>query len=188
MATMKVYTKGGDRGQTMLRGGARVSKSSPLINAYGTIDELNANIAHLYDCLLESNHRDKSVIGNKLNRLQNELFELATEVAGLGQSNNQPQIFGPDVERLETEIDTLTSELPELRNFVLASGYRLTSLCHICRTVCRRTERQVSSLENYQVRPEIFAYLNRLSDWLFTVGRYLLHREGHHEIMWSLKR
>ena len=183
---MKIYTKGGDRGQTALRGGARVNKSSPLIDAYGTIDELNANIAHLYDCLLESDHRDKSAIGDKLNRLQNELFELATEVAGLGQNNNQPQITRPDIERLETEIDNLTNELPELRNFVLASGYRLTSLCHICRTVCRRAERKVCSLENYQVRPEVFAYLNRLSDWLFTVGRYLLHRAGYQEILWSL--
>ena len=185
---MKIYTKAGDRGQTTLRGGARVNKSSLLIDAYGTIDELNANIAHLYDCLLESNHRDKSAIGDKLNRLQNELFELATEVAGLGQSNNQPQITKPDIERLETEIDNLTNELPELRNFVLASGYRLTSLCHICRTVCRRAERNVCSLENYQVRAEIFAYLNRLSDWLFTVGRYLLHRAGYQEILWSLTR
>lgn len=182
---IKVYTKGGDRGQTALRGGTRVSKSSPLIDAYGTIDELNATVAYLHDCLLETNHRDRITIGEKLYRLQNELFELATEVAGLEQKDNQHQTTRQDVERLETEIDTLTKELPELRNFVLASGYRLTSLCHICRTVCRRAERKVCTLENYQVRPETISYLNRLSDWLFTVGRYLLHREGRQEVLWS---
>ena len=181
---MKIYTKGGDRGQTSLLGGARVGKSSPLIDAYGTIDELNANVAYLYDCLLETDHRDRVTVGDKLYRLQNELFELATEVAGLGQGDQQ-QIAGQGVERLETEIDTFTRELPELRNFVLASGYRLTSLCHICRTVCRRAERKICGLENYQVRPEVFTYLNRLSDWLFTVGRYLLYRRGHREILWS---
>ena len=184
---MKIYTKGGDRGRTGLLGGARVDKFSPLIEAYGTIDELNATVAHLYDCLLETDHRDKVAIGNKLYRLQNELFELATEVAGLEQGDQQ-QITKQDVERLETEIDTLTGELPELRNFVLASGYRLTSLCHICRTVCRRAERKVCVLKDHQVRPEVLAYLNRLSDWLFTVGRYLLHRKGHREILWSLER
>ena len=184
---MKIYTKGGDRGRTSLLGGARVVKSSPLIDAYGTIDELNAHVAYLYDCLLETNHRDKVTVGDKLYRLQNELFELATEVAGLGREDQQ-QITGQAVERLETEIDTFTSELPELRNFILASGYRLTSLCHICRTICRRAERKICALKNYQVQPEVFAYLNRLSDWLFIVGRYLLYREGHREILWSIPK
>ena len=179
---MKIYTKTGDRGDTGLFGGARVSKASTRVSAYGDVDELNSVLgvvcAHLEDVEACENVR----------QIQGDLFVLGAELAknpdkqlDLGISLLAEQ----DVERLERYIDALDRGLPPLKTFILPGGSCAASFLHLARTTCRRAERSVVELAQAEsVREELVRYLNRLSDLLFTLARAQNARAGVHDIPW----
>lgn len=165
---MKIYTKKGDKGQTSLLGGKKVAKSNIRIDAYGTIDELNSFIGLLRDQNIDA--YDKKI----LIKIQNNLFTIGSNLALSPEKANLkiPEIKEENIIFLEKEIDKISKHLPEMRNFVLPGGNKIISLCHICRTVCRRAERKIVSLyEQEQINEIILKYLNRLSDYLFILAR-----------------
>ncbi len=178
---MKIYTKGGDKGQTSLLGGKRVSKSDIRIEAYGTIDELNANIGLLKDYEISDDYKDK------LLKTQHDLFKigsiLACEVDPA--QYNLPKIEDYDITEIEKNIDEMEKELPVLKNFILPGGDLAVSQCHLARCVCRRSERLIVLLsEEEDVDDVIIRYLNRLSDFLFVLARKISYDKGINEINW----
>jgi len=179
---MKIYTKTGDTGTTSLFGGQRVRKSHFRIDAYGTVDELNAYIGLL---------RDQEVnlpIKETLIEIQNKLFTigsiLATEPGN--EKVRVPQLNEHDVILLEKEIDGIDMQLPPIRNFVLPGGHLSVSFGHVARTVCRRAERLVVALdEQEKIDPLVIRYLNRLSDYLFVLCRKMASDLGIIETPWK---
>ena len=160
-----VYTATGDGGQTSLASGQRVAKDDVRLEAYGTVDELNSFIG-----LLDNLHNETKAV---LRIVQNKLFNIGGYLATEGADS----CFGldeEDVSRLEHFIDVLDSELPPLQRFVLPGGSRISSVSHVCRSVCRRCERRVISLERSGVKidPNVVKYLNRLSDFFFVLARF----------------
>jgi len=181
---MKIYTRGGDKGQTSLLGGDRVPKSHTRINAYGTVDELNSYIGLLSD---QAVNIDRLTF---LREIQNELFTIGSHLAvGVGQDSSKlPTVHMGMVEALESAIDSMDEQLPELRSFVLPGGHQSVSFCHIARCVCRRAERLVTSLDQQEsVETIIITYLNRLSDYLFVLSRKMGQELGVEEIPWKGK-
>jgi cob(I)alamin adenosyltransferase len=186
----RIYTKAGDKGQTALVGGKKVSKDSPRIDAYGTVDELNAVIG-----LLRKANRDeagpddaRARLDAILGRVQNELFNLGSLLATLPEdlSEKQPRIEARHVEALEREIDELNENLPPLRSFTLPGGGWVSSWLHLARTVCRRAERIVVHLASIEtVDGECVRYLNRLSDALYVFGRWNVRQRGEEEPLWT---
>ncbi len=186
----KVYTKTGDRGQTALVGGRLVLKSSDRIEAYGTVDELNAVLglvrrANQDDAATDA---DRTHIDAVLERVQSELFNLgsllATLVADLAPT--QPRILARHVEALERDIDQMNDSLLPLRSFTLPGGGWTSSYLHLARTVCRRAERSTVRLtEHDEVDPEAVRYLNRLSDMLYVMGRWNVRQRGEAEPLWK---
>ncbi len=184
----KVYTKAGDRGRTQLIGGEKVPKSHARIDCYGTIDELNATIGMCMAALSES--KAGPVLTPKLTRIQNELFNVGTQLATPEATRRAelPNIRPELVELLETEMDELNENLAPLTSFVLPGGSECSARFHIARTVCRRTERMVVELAaNSDVDDVHISYLNRLSDALFIFGRYCLDADGLPEALWDPK-
>ena len=182
---MKIYTKTGDTGQTALLGGNRVSKSDVRVEAYGTIDELNANIAHLKD-MLNIDCIDESII-ECLHRVNKDLFDIGSLLAVADDSyKGKMAQFDPEsIHMLENHIDEMEENLEKLRDFILPGGHPLISFCHICRTVCRRAERRIVALaENASVEKDHLIYLNRLSDYLFILARHIAHEYGVEEDKW----
>jgi cob(I)alamin adenosyltransferase len=178
---MKIYTKTGDQGTTSLFGGKRVSKADLRIDSYGTVDELNAHIGLIRD--QDINLKRKNV----LIEIQDRLFTigsiLATEPGNV--KVKIPTLAESDVQFLETEIDAMDAALPPMKFFVLPGGHHSVSLCHVARTVCRRTERLVISLSALEeVQPLVIKYLNRLSDYLFVLSRKMSHELGAEETPW----
>lgn len=179
---MKIYTKTGDKGKTSLLGGKRVSKGDLRINAYGTVDELNSFIGLLRD--QEINQKRQGL----LKEVQDRLFTIgATLATEPGKRNvRRPDLHDEDLEVLEKEIDQMESQLPELRHFILPGGHPVVSYCHIARTICRRTERCVIDLMEIEEVDEIIVkYLNRLSDYLFVLGRLIAQELGVEEVTWK---
>lgn len=178
---MKVYTKTGDNGTTALFGGTRVLKSDARINAYGTVDELNAYLGLLRDQPANAQRIGDIVL------IQEDLFVigaiLATEP---GKDRGRiPSLQEEDVQRLEKAIDEMDQELPPMKNFVLPGGHQSVSFCHIARCVCRRAERLVIALsEQVEVNPLVVKYLNRLSDYLFVLSRKISREVEAKEIPW----
>lgn len=179
---MKIYTKTGDQGETSLYGGRRVGKDDIRIEAYGTVDELNAQIGVVRTLSLPPG------AGELLERLQHELFVLGADLATPpeGTPSKVRRIAQEDVARLEQDIDRLDAGLPELRTFILPSGSPAGAALHVARTVCRRAERRTvrlvreSSLERLPV-----IYLNRLADLLFVLARHVNHALGSPETPWK---
>ncbi|HAS41372.1 MAG TPA: cob(I)yrinic acid a,c-diamide adenosyltransferase [Microscillaceae bacterium] len=170
---MKIYTKTGDKGKTSLIGGTRVPKSHLRIEAYGTIDELNSYIGLLNDQPV--NTARKSI----LREIQDRLFTIGSSLASDPQKSKMkiPDLLEEDVLLLEKEIDKMNEVLPELRAFVLPGGHQSISFGHLARTVCRRAERTVIALQELDfVVDLVVQYLNRLSDYLFTLCR-MMHQE-----------
>jgi len=193
VAINRVYTRRGDRGDTGLAGGQRVPKDSPRIDAYGTVDELNAFLGAVRATATELSTRQTKLGGlaEMLLRVQHELFNLGSILATLPEDVHpkQARVTEADVERLESEMDAMNAELPGLRSFVLAGGSRLDAELHICRTVCRRAERLVVALSRREaVPPEAVRYLNRLSDALFVWARWAAHVTGAVETLWDPNR
>ena len=181
---MKIYTKNGDNGETQLLGGTKVSKDNLRLQCYGCVDELNAYIGHIYD------HNIDEKTNQFILAIQNRLFDLGSNIA-YDQKNKAislEKITQEDVERIESEIDRLDEVLPKLTNFILPSGHKATSLCHIARTVCRRAERNIVELNtNEFVDPINIRFLNRLSDYLFVLSRYNLFLNKIDEVIWQKK-
>src|SRR5262245_23791942 len=182
----RVYTKAGDAGETSLIGGDRVSKASPRIDCYGTVDELNAVIG-LTCTALETSSAGPHLLPI-LQRIQNELFNLGAELAtpDPGRRDKLPRVEDRHVDGLERDIDALNDELPALRSFVLPGGGWSSSYFHLARTVCRRAERLVVALAaGEDVGPLPARYLNRLSDALFVFGRWAALKDGRSEPLWE---
>ncbi|MEO6954074.1 MAG: cob(I)yrinic acid a,c-diamide adenosyltransferase [Polyangia bacterium] len=186
----KVYTKTGDRGQTALVGGKMVAKSSDRIEAYGTVDELNAVLglvrrANQDDAGADA---DRAHLDGILERVQSELFNLGSLLATLPAdlAPTQPRILARHVEALEHDIDHMNDTLPPLRSFTLPGGGWTSSYLHLARTVCRRAERiTVRLTEHETVDPEAVRYLNRLSDMLYVMGRWNVKQRGEAEPLWK---
>lgn len=178
---MKIYTKTGDKGTTALFGGARVPKYHPRIEAYGTVDELNSWIGYLRDQPIPQAQKDE------LLQIQHHLFEIGAMLAAeLGKKNLWvPEIEEQHITALEKQMDAMETHLPELKNFILPGGHPIVSQTHIARCVCRRAERLVVQLaEQEEVSGMLIIYLNRLSDYLFMLARYLGVHLGVSEIPW----
>jgi len=178
---MKIYTKTGDLGETSLIGGVRVKKSNLRIEAYGTIDELNSWIGVI---------RNISEISNPIlfQNIQNLLFTIGSHLASHPEKGRMklPQISVSDIELLENDIDLMEAQLSELKTFILPGSSLENSYCHISRTVCRRAERIVVNLSlNEQVEPIIIKYLNRLSDHLFVLSRFVTLKQNGTDIPWN---
>jgi cob(I)alamin adenosyltransferase len=182
----KVYTRTGDDGTTALVGGDRVGKDSARIEAYGTVDELNAAVGLARTALGRSRARDR--LEPILKRVQNELFNLGAELATPDEARRgrQPAIEERHVAALEAEIDELNEGLPELRSFVLPGGGEASAFLHLARTVCRRVERLVVALSRLEpIGAHPAKYLNRLSDALFVFGRHAAQADGEPEPLWE---
>ena len=179
---MKIYTKKGDTGTTQLIGGTRVSKHHIRIDAYGTVDELNSYIGLVAD-LIPSIPDQKEV----LLKVQDRLFVIGSLLAADPEKNKMklPELTQQDIELLENNIDKMDEQLPQMTHFILPGGHPTVSHCHIARCICRRAERNVTSLnEQSPVEPITIQYLNRLSDYLFTLCRMISKSNGVEEIKW----
>lgn len=181
-----VYTRTGDEGTTSLVGGIRVAKTHIRLEAYGTIDELNAYIGMLIS-LLEEEPQIQT-----LRYIQHKLFSVGAYLATDHQKativENESAIGHDAVERLERAIDEVDSALPSVNRFVLPGGSYPASVCHVCRTVCRRAERRILNLEeqeNIPISSEVKCFINRLSDYLFVLSRKLNILTSGNEIFWD---
>jgi len=185
---MKIYTKTGDNGTTALYGGNRVSKASARVESYGNIDELNSFIG-----LAKSEITDEKVL-NQLKKIQFDLFTLGSESAtptdkltlANGKSRLTLMISETEIEELENWMDEYETQLEPLQYFILPGGGKSATALHVCRTVCRRAERSLVFLnESEEVRPELIKYLNRLSDYLFVLARYVSKLNEEKEEYWN---
>jgi cob(I)alamin adenosyltransferase len=165
---MKIYTKTGDKGYTSLIGGTRVPKYDLRIESYGTVDELNSYIGLIRD--QEIGDHDKDI----LKQIQDRLFTIGSSLAADPERSKMiiPDLYAADIELLEQEMDAMNEHLPQLKHFILPGGSNAISFCHIARCVCRRAERLTVHLaETSTVDEKVNIYLNRLSDYLFTLAR-----------------
>ncbi|HTQ58376.1 MAG TPA: cob(I)yrinic acid a,c-diamide adenosyltransferase [Bryobacteraceae bacterium] len=189
LAINRVYTRMGDAGETSLAGGQRVPKDCHRIEAYGTVDELNAHTG-----VARAAAADNQTLGRLaaiLRRVQHELFNLGSILATLPQDVHprQARITEAEISELEKEMDQMNAELPGLRSFVLPGGSRLNAELHVCRTICRRAERRVVALAREEsVPPEAVQYLNRLGDAFFVWSRWASHQTGVPETLWEPNR
>ena len=178
----KIYTKTGDKGTTALIGGTRVLKSHPRIEAYGTLDELNAFVGLLRDQKIDMHSKQVLLV------IQDRLFTVESLVAQDPEKKNSklPVVSDSDVELLETEMDSMNSTLPALTAFILPGGHPIVSYAHICRTITRRAERLLIKLSEKNHVDEIsIRYLNRLSDYFFVLGRKLSKDLNAVESVWK---
>ncbi len=190
LAINRVYTRLGDGGETRLAGGQSVPKDGIRIAAYGSVDELNSFVGAARVTAAELSLREPrlSRVQTILLRVQHELFNLGSILATLPEDVHPKQARVTDLEvaQLEKEMDGFNQDLPALRSFVLAGSARLNAELDICRTVCRRAERACVSLARLEsVPPETLRYLNRLSDALFVLSRWVTHVSGVPETLWE---
>ena len=179
----KLYTKSGDRGQTHLVGGDTVLKSSIKVDAYGDIDELNANIG-VVRTLVNSNQN----LADLLSKIQNELFDIGSIIATKANTtwNGMRSVSTEQIFYLEQQIDKSLEGIPELKSFVLPGGTLINAELHRCRTVCRRAERKLWALKEIETVDEnILIYINRLSDLLFALSRKESHSTNTPEFLWK---
>ena len=178
---MKIYTKGGDQGETGLYGGSRVAKDDFRIRTYGSLDELNAWIG-----VALSEGEISGVEKEDLRRIQGELFQLGAELATpRGRTVASSLIEPSHILTLEARIDVMESSLPPLKNFILPGGAKSSAWLHVARTVARRAERALVSLNRAEpVRPPVLQYVNRLSDYFFVLARYLNHLANVVDVPW----
>jgi cob(I)alamin adenosyltransferase len=176
----KIYTRGGDTGETSLGDGSRVSKLDPRIAAYGTVDELNAAIGAIVAGGCPEPMR------GVLLRVQNELFDLGADLSVPIEHEARLRVTQDQVDRLEADCDRFNADLPELKSFVLPGGSEAASGLHVARTVCRRAEREaLVAAGERDVNPLTLVYLNRLSDLLFILARAANEADGHEEPLWK---
>lgn len=193
---MKIYTKGGDKGSTSLVGGKRVAKNHPRVEAYGDVDELISYIGVVISDAPQGFERDI------LEKIQKELMLISAHFASDSSAKKMKELSEKEILFLEKEIDRMTDEIPAQTAFILPGAPRVSSECHVARTICRRAERHAIAITGYGCRPggqseenpgqcestdsvaTGIKYLNRLSDYLFTLGRYYCHKCGGKEIFW----
>ena len=193
---MKIYTKGGYKGSTSLVGGKRVAKNHPRVEAYGDVDELISYIGVVISDAPQGVERDI------LEKIQKELMLISAHFASDGTAKKMKELSEKEILFLEKEIDRMTDEIPAQTAFILPGAPRVSSECHVARTICRRAERHAIAITGYGCRPggqseenpgqcestdsvaTGIKYLNRLSDYLFTLGRYYCHKCGGKEIFW----
>jgi len=180
----KIYTKTGDLGKTSLIGGTKVAKSHIRIESYGTVDELNSYIGLVSDHIA---HEPSKII---LKEIQDRLFTIGSSLAC--DPDKEPLMKIPDLKEedivlLEKEIDKMNEALPAMKSFILPGGHVAISTAHITRCVCRRAERLCVNMQQHDlfVEPLVIKYLNRLSDYLFILARYIGHLLGVNEIPWK---
>ncbi|MEG2646935.1 MAG: cob(I)yrinic acid a,c-diamide adenosyltransferase [Mucinivorans sp.] len=180
---MKVYTKGGDKGRTSLVGGERISKSDPRIEAYGTLDELTAALGYFYDLYVcESPYADQMQI------IVSRVMDCAAILATPAGSTSRVRIEQSSTVELETWIDQITPQLPAIESFTLPMGAAAMSYANVCRTICRRAERAVVRVMiDDRASHEAQIYINRLSDYLYVLGRAMAIKSGATEILWRAK-
>jgi cob(I)alamin adenosyltransferase len=186
LALNRIYTRRGDSGQTSLAGGQRVAKDALRIECYGTVDELNAAVGSA--CVQASLDARTQELSSILLRVQHELFNLGSILATIPEDvgPQQPRVTAADIAQLESEIDAMNDSLPPLRSFVLPGGTEINARLHLARTVCRRAERLTVALSRQEsVSGEAVQYLNRLSDALFVWSRWVNHKLGAGEVLWS---
>ena len=179
----KIYTKTGDAGETALGNGMRVSKTSPRVAAYGTVDETNATVG------LARLHASGD-LDEKLALIQNDLFDLGADLCRPEMDKDAEAEYPPlrlaasQVTRLEDEIDAMNTNLATLRSFILPGGSALAAHLHLCRTVSRRAERLAVELSGIEtINPSAVKYLNRLSDWFFVASR-VANENGAKDVLW----
>ncbi|MBO5663605.1 MAG: cob(I)yrinic acid a,c-diamide adenosyltransferase [Bacteroidales bacterium] len=187
---MKIYTRKGDQGQTQLIGGVDVAKNDPRLEAYGSLDELNAHLALLRE-YLSSEHRKEHIID-----IQKHLFRLSMQLATPSDLQHEgikarcesiSRLSLEKLQEMETEIDLIEASLPKVTMFTIPGGNKATAQCHICRCVCRRCERNCVSLaQSENIDRNLLKYLNRLSDYLYVLSRKLCLNEGE-ECFWDGK-
>lgn len=182
----RIYTRSGDAGETGLGDGSRVPKDHPRVRAYGSVDELNA----LLGLVVAHFPTDPALAEQRqlLCDIQNDLFDVGADLcypASAQESSEQPlRLLPHQVERLEQAIDRCTDRLQPLTSFVLPGGPPAAAWCHLARTVCRRTERELVALQRTEIlNPQLVIYLNRLSDWLFVLAR-VCNGYGQDDILW----
>jgi cob(I)alamin adenosyltransferase len=178
---MKIYTKTGDKGFTSLIGGTRVAKYNLRIESYGTVDELNSYIGLIGDQDIAIHHKEV------LKQIQDRLFTIGSSLAADPERSKMviPDLHMEDIELLEREMDAMNEQLPELRHFILPGGNNTISFCHIARCICRRAERITVQLANEStVDEKVNIYLNRLSDYLFTLARKIANERNVPENQW----
>ena len=181
---MKIYTKTGDSGKTSLFGGERVSKTHPRVEACGAVDELNSMLG-LARALRPSDRGDAWLAD-----VQNQLFHLGADLATPAQAKADwiTRIAAGDIVWLETTIDAMTAELAPLRNFILPGGTAAAAAIQAARAVSRRAERRIAALAAEEdIGAFVLPYVNRLSDWLFTLARYENMQAGEEESRWTLR-
>jgi cob(I)alamin adenosyltransferase len=175
----KIYTRGGDAGETSLGDGSRVSKLDARIAAYGTVDELNAAIGAIVsgDC--------PEPVRAVLSKVQNELFDLGADLSVPLEHEGRLRVTQEQIDALETTCNRFNAELPELRSFVLPGGTEAAARLHVARTVCRRAERDaLAASREHELNPLALVYLNRLSDLLFILARVANASTGRAEPLW----
>ena len=179
----RIYTRTGDKGDTALGDGARVPKDAVRVEAYGTVDELNATLGL-------ARLRAEGAAEAGIARIQNDLFDLGADLCTPGFEDDAAaphprlRIVAAQVDRLEREIDAMNAGMKPLRSFILPGGSALSAYLHLARTVCRRAERGTVTLARSEsVNPEAVRYLNRLSDWLFVAAR-AANLDGEHDVLW----
>ena len=183
---IKIYTKTGDLGKTSLIGGTKVPKNNLRIETYGTIDELNSYIGLTNDHLTNENSR------TMLKEIQDRLFTIGSSLAcdpEKAPAMKIPDLKEEDIVLLEKEIDLMNEILPEMRSFILPGGHVAVSTTHVARCICRRAERLCVDMQEHDlfVDPLVIKYLNRLSDYLFVLARYVGHLLGVGEIAWKAR-
>jgi cob(I)alamin adenosyltransferase len=178
---MKIYTKGGDQGETGLLGGVRVPKDDLRIKTYGTLDELNAVLG-----IVLASQDVSGEIRSKVLRVQGELFQFGAELATPpGKKNLAAVLEATHITQLENEIDAMELALSPLKTFILPGGSAPAAQVHFARTVARRAERELIALNRAEsLRPSLLQYMNRLSDYLFVLARFINHQSGHADVPW----
>jgi cob(I)alamin adenosyltransferase len=183
MAPVKIYTKTGDSGDTGLRGGKRVPKCHPRVNAYGDIDELNSALGV---CLSQiPRRRAFAALRLTLKRVQSELFSVGAILSAEKGDAEAGSLPNAAIETLEREIDLMDADLPELKRFILPGGSAPGASLHAARSVCRRAERSLCALGKEEFPPAVEVYVNRLSDFLFTAARWTNRRLQQAETPWT---
>ena len=190
MRITKVYTRTGDAGKTRLAGGQQVWKDSLRVEAYGTVDELNSSlgIVRVLNGEMVESHKQARQLEDELRWVQNKLFDVGSILATApGQTfKNMPQVLASDVTRLEKLIDRCQKSLEPLKEFILPGGGKVSSFLHQARTVCRRAERLCVALSKTEpVDPMIIKFVNRLSDVLFVLARWVAKTQGEPEFLWE---
>ncbi|MEX0616822.1 MAG: cob(I)yrinic acid a,c-diamide adenosyltransferase [Candidatus Woykebacteria bacterium] len=181
---VKIYTRTGDRGETSLYGGKRISKDHLRVETYGTIDELNAALGTAHSFITDTKIR------TIIEKIQNELFNIGAELSTptkVGKDTKQKFSIGKEkIQYLENVIDQLDEKLPLLRNFILPGGSNASSLLQLSRSIARRAERRLITLSRKEeINENLLSYINRLSDFLFVLARYLNKKTNGNETIWK---